>query len=66
MTNIPIDLREKLEALLLQGPQSTKLKPDGTIKLQIELFDGHCIETVLLIDADKRKTAVSLVKLVAL
>lgn len=60
MTNIPIDLREKLESLffITRSTVQQELKdPDGTIKLQIELFDGHCIETVLLVDADQRKTA---------
>ena len=31
--------------------------PDGTIKLQITLHDGRAIETVLLTDAEGRKTA---------
>ena len=31
--------------------------PDGTIKLQIELFDGRAVETVLLTDKEGRKTA---------
>ena len=30
--------------------------PDGTIKLQITLYDGLCIETVLLIDKEGRKS----------
>ena len=31
--------------------------PDGTIKLQIKLYDGNIIETVLLTDREGRKTA---------
>lgn len=60
MTNIPQQLRDKLEkeAALRCSEISQVLKdPDGTIKLQIKLSDGYCIETVLLTDEDGRKTA---------
>lgn len=60
MTNIPQQLRDKLEkeAALRCSEISQVLKdPDGTIKLQIKLPDGYCIETVLLTDEDGRKTA---------
>ena len=60
MSNVPQQLREKLEkeATLHCSEISQVLKdPDGTIKLQIKLSDGYCIETVLLTDEDGRKTA---------
>lgn len=60
MTNLPQLLRDKLEeeALLRCTSVSKVLKdPDGTIKLQISLNDGYCIETVLLTDEEDRKTA---------
>ena len=60
MTNIPQQLREQLEkdAVLRCSEISKVLKdPDGTIKLQIRLFDDRCIETVLLTDEEDRKTA---------
>ena len=49
-------LKEK--ATLRSSKISTVLKdPDGTIKLQITLWDGRQIETVLLTDKEGRKTA---------
>lgn len=60
MTNLSKDLRKVLEdkALIFSSHISQKLiDPDGTIKLQITLNDSLCIETVLLIDSEKRKTA---------
>ena len=60
MTNLSKDLRTTLEqkAVLYSSRINQKLEdPDGTIKLQIELFDGNYVETVLLVDADDRKTA---------
>ncbi len=35
----------------------TLTDPDGTVKLQIQLKDGGAVETVLLADAEDRKTA---------
>lgn len=60
MTNLSRDLRAKLSEI--SQVYSTRIKqtltdPDGTIKLQIELHDGRLIETVLLTDAEGRKTA---------
>ena len=60
MTNLSLDLRNILEdkALIFSSHISQKLvDPDGTIKLQITLKDSLCIETVLLIDSEGRKTA---------
>ncbi len=60
MTNLPLDLRNilKKKALIRTSTiAETLVDPDGTIKLQIELQDGNKIETVLLIDAENRKTA---------
>ena len=60
MTNIPKEMRETLEAKALircSEIAQTLKDPDGTIKLQIRLSDGYCIETVLLTDEDERKTA---------
>ncbi len=60
MTNLPAKLREELEerATLFSTSVSRELKdPDGTVKLQVSLGDGNAVETVLLTDADGRKTA---------
>lgn len=60
MTNLSKDLRATLEqkAVLYSSRIKQKLEdPDGTIKLQIELFDKNYVETVLLVDAEDRKTA---------
>ncbi|MBO4439184.1 MAG: 23S rRNA (adenine(2503)-C(2))-methyltransferase RlmN [Spirochaetaceae bacterium] len=60
MTNLSKDLRSRLKEA--SSVYSTRIKqtltdPDGTIKLQIELHDGRFVETVLLTDAEGRKTA---------
>ncbi|MBE6349490.1 MAG: 23S rRNA (adenine(2503)-C(2))-methyltransferase RlmN [Spirochaetaceae bacterium] len=60
MTNLSKPLREKLakDGILRSSHVTQKLvDPDGTIKLQITLYDGSCVETVLLIDDKERKTA---------
>lgn len=60
MTNLSKEIRESLpeKALLRSSKVSKVLKdPDGTIKLQITLFDGNAVETVLLTDREGRKTA---------
>ncbi len=60
MTNLPLHVRSTLECehVLYSTQVETMLTdPDGTIKLQIKLHDGFMVETVLLIDADGRKTA---------
>ncbi len=60
MSNVPLSIRNKLEekAALRTSEITQKLTdPDGTIKLQLTLYDGQCIETVLLIDNEGRKTA---------
>lgn len=60
MTNLSKELRTTLpEISEIRSSQveQTLEDPDGTIKLQIKLSDGFCVETVLLIDADGRKTA---------
>lgn len=60
MKNLPVKLVERLEKdfFITKSKIDQVLKdPDGTIKLQIELHDGHCIETVLLLDKEGRKTA---------
>lgn len=60
MTNLPETLRERLTAkarLFSTTVSQTLRDPDGTVKLQISLDDGHAVETVLLTDADGRKTA---------
>ncbi len=60
MTNISLELRKSLTSAtsLFSSKVHTVLNdPDGTIKLQIELYDGCMIETVLLIDMEGRKTA---------
>ena len=60
MTNVSLELRKQLDecAVLRSSSVSKVLRdPDGTIKLQITLHDGLAIETVLLTDANGRKTA---------
>ena len=60
MTNLSFDMRSKLKNDF--SLFSTKIKEalkdkDGTIKLAVELYGGSVIETVLLTDKAKRKTA---------
>ncbi len=60
MTNLSLSLRQELsEKFHVYSTRIDKeLKdPDGTVKLVIELFDGAKVESVLLIDKSKRKTA---------
>ncbi len=60
MTNISLELRKTLsESIPLYSSKVNAVleDPDGTVKLQIELFDKYMIETVLLIDSEGRKTA---------
>lgn len=60
MQNLPKSLRQQLEedCCIRSSFVSKKLEdPDGTVKLQITLHDGKCVETVLLTDKDGRKTA---------
>ncbi|GHV91503.1 putative dual-specificity RNA methyltransferase RlmN [Spirochaetia bacterium] len=60
MTDLDKALREDLGSrfLLRSTRVSSQLEDgDGTVKLQIDLFDGARIEAVLLSDAEERKTA---------
>jgi len=60
MTNLSLDLRNELKqkSVIFSSYVSQKLvDPDGTIKLQVTLKDSLCIETVLLIDSEGRKTS---------
>lgn len=60
MTNLSKDLRVRLSEtanVYSTHIEQTLVDPDGTIKLQVGLFDGRLIETVLLTDAEGRKTA---------
>ncbi len=60
MSNLPQDFRKELEnkALIRSSKITQKLvDPDGTVKLQLTLNDGSCVETVLLLDGKNRKTA---------
>ena len=60
MQNLPKNLRQQLEQdyCIRSSFVSKKLvDPDGTVKLQLTLHDGKCVETVLLTDKDGRKTA---------
>lgn len=60
MSNLSKELRLLLEekAVIRNSRVNQVLKdPDGTIKLQIKLYDGLFIETVLLTDKNDRKTA---------
>ena len=60
MTNLPEQMRKELsqKAVLRSSSVTQKLvDPDGTVKLQLTLQDGSCVETVLLLDGKGRKTA---------
>lgn len=60
MTNLPELMRKNLakKAVIRSSKITQKLvDPDGTVKLQLTLSDGSCIETVLLLDGKGRKTA---------
>ena len=60
MTNLPKDLRSALQekaALRSSFVNQALRDKDGTVKLQIKTHDGLLIETVLLMDAQGRKTA---------
>ena len=60
MTNLSKETREFLSknAVLYSSEISKVLKdPDGTVKLQIKLYDNNAVETVLLTDKEGRKTA---------
>ncbi|MGP1601686.1 23S rRNA (adenine(2503)-C(2))-methyltransferase RlmN [Treponema sp.] len=60
MTNISLELRKKLEAgcsIYSSSVHTVLSDADGTLKLQIELYDGLMIEAVLLCDREGRKTA---------
>ncbi|MCR4735081.1 MAG: 23S rRNA (adenine(2503)-C(2))-methyltransferase RlmN [Treponema sp.] len=60
MSNLSLQMRNEIKekACLRTSEVSEVLKdPDGTIKLQIKLFDGNYVETVLLTDKEERKTA---------
>lgn len=60
MTNLSLDLRNELskKSIIRSSKVENIFKdPDGTIKLQIHLFDDNIVETVLLTDKEGRKTA---------
>ncbi len=60
MTNLSSSLRERLSAdfaIYSSRIEQKLIDPDGTVKLQLLLHDSYCVETVLLIDSEKRKTA---------
>ncbi len=60
MSNLSSSLRETLSGEFTLRSSSTEQRlvdPDGTLKLQLKLHDDYCVETVLLIDSQKRKTA---------
>jgi 23S rRNA (adenine2503-C2)-methyltransferase len=60
MTNLSLADRDFYAAryrLFSTKISQTLRDPDGTVKLQIELDDGAAVETVLLTDAEGRKTA---------
>ena len=60
MTNLPLAERKRFAQelpLFSTRVAQTLRDPDGTVKLQIGLADGGAVETVLLTDAQGRKTA---------
>ncbi len=52
MTNLPLDLREKLKETCVAQPVAIRLKRisalDGTVKFLFSLKDGNCVEGVLM------------------
>lgn len=59
MTDLPKALREKIKekALLRSITVSNTLQDeDGTVKMQLRLHDGAAVESVLMTDAEGRKT----------
>lgn len=60
MSNLPIALRQKLSeqsAVFSSRVAQALHDADGTLKLQIELYDNTAVEAVLLTDTANRKTA---------
>lgn len=60
MTNLPaLDRLSFQQTVTLFATHISQIltDPDGTVKLQIQLGDGMAVETVLLTDAQNRKTA---------
>ncbi len=60
MSNLPLKLREKMEETFSLRPitiDKEQVSADGTIKTRFQLFDGHCIESVLIpVPAENRYT----------
>ena len=52
MTNLPLDMREKLSRIAVAQPVGIRLErkspSDGTVKFLYELKDGNCVEGVLM------------------
>lgn len=52
MTNLPLDMREKLSRIAVAQPVEIRLErkslSDGTVKFLYELKDGNCVEGVLM------------------
>ncbi len=60
MSDLPASLRASLEQRTLIASsrlQNSCKDTDGTVKLSLELFDGHVVEAVLLTDRSGRRTA---------
>ena len=52
MTNLPLDMREKLSRIAVAQPVEIRLErkspSDGTVKFLYEMKDGNCVEGVLM------------------
>jgi len=61
MTDLPKPERSRLEAafprLYSSSPAARLEDPDGSLKIQVRLFDGAAVECVLLEDLEGRRTA---------
>ena len=60
MTNLPADLRIRLEAEALVSSSTIQQRlaaPDGSVKLRIGLSDGNAVEAMALEDGSGRRTA---------
>jgi len=59
MTNLPLNVRERFKNISILSSEVSQevISEDGTSKITLKLQDGRFIESVVLVDDDKRKTA---------
>ena len=62
MTDLPRELRERLPGMIplfATRVRHVHESVDGTLKLLVGLPDGHCVETVVIPDGDRRTVCIS-------